>query len=222
MCTISRKEKEKLAREKDIINAAEKVFTLIGYNEASMESIAKEAQFTRKTLYQYFTDKEDLLFTVIIRGFERLLCTLKNAVINGNNGYEKLKHLTNTYFQFYKDSPNTLNLMNYIGYIKPTAENSAKRIEFNKVSEQLVQEIAKVIDEGKADGSIRADFDTMKLTHSAEFLITGFFHMFSISGKTFTDHFSINEDDFINFSMNLLCDIFREKNKIKDPQKPKN
>lgn len=212
MCTISRKEKEKLAREKDIINAAEKVFTIIGYNGTSMEAIAKEAQFTRKTIYQYFTDKEDLLFTVIISGFERLLCTIKNAVENGGStGFEKLKHLTSAYFQFYKDSPNTLNLMNYIGYIKPTAENAAKRIEFNKVSEQLAQEIAKVIDEGKVDGSIRSDFDTMRLTHSAEFLITGFFNIFSISGKTFTNHFSLNEDDFINFSLNLLCDIFHEK-----------
>lgn len=211
MCTISRKEKEKLAREKDIINAAEKVFTVMGYNDASMEAIAKEAQFTRKTIYQYFTHKEDLLFTVIIRGFERLLCTLRNAVVKGSNGYEKLKYLTSAYFQFYKEAPNTLNLMNYIAYIKPTAENTAKRIEFNKVSEELAREIAKVIDEGKADGSIRTDFDTMLLTHSAEFMITGFFHMFSISGKTFTDHFSLNEDDFINFCMNLLCDIFREK-----------
>lgn len=211
MCTITRKEKEKLIREKDIIDAAEKVFTVIGYNETSMEAIAKEAQFTRKTIYQYFTDKEDLLLTVIIRGFERLLHNLRNAVVNGKNGYEKLKHLTNAYFQFYKDSPDTLNLMNYIGYIKPKEENSAKRIEFNQISEQLAQEIAKVIDEGKADGSIRTDFDTLRLTHSAEFLITGFFHMFSISGKTFTNHFSLNEDDFINFCMNLLCDIFREK-----------
>lgn len=211
MCTISRKEKERLAREKDIINAAEKVFTVTGYNGASMEAIAKEAQFTRKTVYQYFTDKEDLLLTVIIRGFKRLLYALKNAVVNGNNGYEKLTHLTNAYFQFYKKSPDTLNLMNYVGYIKSKAENSAKLIEFNTVSEELAQEIAKVIEEGKADGSIRTDFDTMLLTHSAEFMITGFFQMFSISGKTFTNHFSLNEDDFINFCMNLLCDIFCER-----------
>ncbi|BCN31873.1 TetR/AcrR family transcriptional regulator [Anaeromicropila herbilytica] len=209
MNTITRKERERLEREKDIINAAEKVFTEVGYNGASMEAIAKEAQFTRKTIYQYFTDKEDLLFTVIIRGFERLLSSLKNAVTNENNGYEKLKHLTSAYFQFYKESPNTLNLMNYIGYIKTTEENSVKRKEFNKVSEELAKEIAKVIEEGKADGSIRTDFDTMRLTFSAEFMITGFFHMFSISGKTFTDHFSLNEDNFINFCMNLLCDIFR-------------
>ena len=211
MNTISRKEKEKLAREQDIINAAEKVFTVMGYNGASMEEIAKEAQFTRKTIYQYFTDKEDLLFVVIIRGFEKLLYNLKKAVVNGNNGYEKLKHLTNAYFQFYKDFPNTLNLMNYIGYIKPTTENTAKRVEFNKVSEQLAEEIAKVIDEGKADGSIRRDVDTKSLTHSAEFMITGFFHMFSISGKTFVDHFSLNQEDFVTLNMNLLCDIFRAR-----------
>jgi hypothetical protein len=35
----------------------------------------------------------------------------------------------------------------------------------------LAQEIAKKINEGDADGSIRTDFDTMKLAHSAEFLI---------------------------------------------------
>jgi hypothetical protein len=103
------------------------------------------------------------------------------------------------------------NRINYIGYIKPTAENTAKRVEFNRVSDQLAQEIAKVINEGKADRSIRTDFDTMMLTHSVEFMITGFFHMLSISGKTFTDHFSLNQDDFINFSMNLLCDIFHER-----------
>lgn len=211
MDTISRKEKERLAREQDIINAAEKVFTVMSYNGASMEEIAKEAQFSRKTLYQYFTDKEDLLFVVIIRGFERLLNTFKKAVENGNNGYEKLKHLANAYYKFYKDSPNTLSLMNYIGYIKPTAENADKRVEFNRISEQLAQEIAKVIDEGKVDGSIRKDIDTKSLTHSAEFMITGFFHMLSISGKTFVDHFSLNQEDFVTLNMNLLCDMFRER-----------
>ncbi len=211
MNNLSRKEKEKLAREMDIINAAEKVFTVIGYNKASMEEIAKEAQFTRKTIYQYFTDKEDLLFAVIIRGFKKLLCCLQKEIENGNNGYEKLKHLTKAYYQFYKDFPDTLNLMNYIGYVNPKEENIIKREEFNKISGLLAQEIAKVIDEGKADKSIRTDLDSMSLTYSAEFMITGFFHMFSISGKTFANHFSLNEEEFINFSMNLLCDIFRWK-----------
>lgn len=118
MDTLSRKEKEKQLREEDIINAAEKIFAAKGYSCTSMEEIAKEAQFTRKTIYQYFVDKEDLYFAVIIRGFQRLLRYFKEETKNKENGFEKLRSLGNAYYRFYLDYPETLELMNYVGYIK--------------------------------------------------------------------------------------------------------
>ena len=211
MDIISRREKEKQIREEYIINAAEKIFTVMGYNGASMEEIAKEAQFTRKTVYQYFEDKEDLYFAVISRGFQQLLYYFKEDIKNGITGFEKLQCLTSAYYRFYQDFPSTLNLMNYVGYIKSKKEDTPKHEDFNKIIGLLPQEVANVIDEGKVDGSIRTDLDTMSLTYSAEFIITGFFHILSVSGKTFTNHFSLNQEDFINFNMNLLCDAFRAK-----------
>jgi AcrR family transcriptional regulator len=210
MDSMSRKEKEKLLREEDIVNAAEKVFTIMGYNKASMEDIAKEAQLTRKTVYQYFADKDDLFFTVIIRGFKRLLSYCKEDIGTGITGYENLRKLASAYDRFYHDYPGTLQLMNYVGYVKP-CKNNLKLEEFNHVSELLVQEISKVINDGKADGSIRSDLDTTKLTLSVEFIVSGFFHMLTISGKTFTNHFSLNEENFIDFSINLLCDALTKK-----------
>jgi AcrR family transcriptional regulator len=207
---MSRKEKEKLSREEDIVNAAEKVFTVMGYNKASMEDIAKEAQFTRKTVYQYFTDKEDLFFTVIIRGFKRLLCYCKEGIGTGLTGLENLRKLAAAYDRFYHDYPGTLQLMNYVKYVE-SCKNDLKLKEFNNTSKLLVQEISKVINDGKADGSIRSDLDTTKLTLSAEFVISGFFHMLSISGKTFTDHYSLNEENFIDFSIDLLCEAFAKR-----------
>ena len=211
MNALSRKEKEKQLREEDIINAAEKVFTTMGYNGASMEEIAKEAQFTRKTIYQYFSDKEDLYFAVVARGFKTLLSYFQEDIKDGNNGFEKLQSLISAFYRFYKDFPSTFNLMNYVGYIKSKKEITTNQQEFNKITELLPQEVAKVIDEGKADGSIRSDIDTMSATYSAEFLTTGFFHMLSVSGETFTNHFSLDKENFILFNMNLLCDSFRLK-----------
>jgi AcrR family transcriptional regulator len=210
MDSMSRKEKEKLSKEEDIVNAAEKVFTIMGYNKATMEDIAKEAQFTRKTVYQYFTDKEDLFFAVIIRGFKRLLFYCKEDIDTGVTGFENLQKLAIAFSKFYHDYPGTLLLMNNVEHVI-SCKNDLKQEEFNKVSELLVLEISKVINQGKADGSIRTDLDTIKLTLSAEFLISGFFHMLSISGKTFTKHFSIKEEDFIDFSINLLCEAFTKK-----------
>ncbi|MCD2348754.1 TetR/AcrR family transcriptional regulator [Clostridium guangxiense] len=211
MNTISRREREKQTREEAIINAAEKIFIEKSYSEASMEAIAKECEFTRKTLYQYFANKEDLYYTVVIRGFTRLLDYFQKEIKNGNTGFKKLENLGFAYYKFYKDFPGTLNLMNYIGYVKSKKENMYKREEFNKITDLVAQTIAKIIDEGKSDGSIRTDIDTMSATLSSEFLTTGFFNMLSVSGNTFMSHFSLNEDDFIHFNMTLLSGIFRNK-----------
>lgn len=211
MNSMSRREREKLAREEDIINAAEKVFIEKGYNEASMEQIAVECDFTRKTIYQYFSDKESLYYEVVIRGFKKLLSYFDENIKEGTSGFKKMQQLSLAYYKFYRDFPGVLNLMNYIGYIVPKKENIHKHQEFNKITNLVAQTIAKIIDEGKADESIRTDIDTKSIALSSEFLVTGFFHMLSISGKTFMKHFSLEEEEFIHFNLGLLSDILRNK-----------
>lgn len=211
MDNISRKEREKLAREDDIINAAEKIITSIGYSKVSMEEIAKEAQFSRKTLYQYFTDKEDLFFSVLIRGFRQLLHYCMEGAKKGNTGFEKFKNLAFAYYRFYQDFPVIIELMNYVGYIKSRNINKDKHEEFNNLSNLIAAEIENVITEGQKDDSIRSDLDSTYLAHSGQIMLTGFFSIFSNSGKTFTSHFSLDKDDFINFNIDLLCDAFRIK-----------
>ncbi len=63
-----RKEKEKDIRRNDIIEAAEKVFFKKGYSQATMDDVAKEAEFSKRTLYVYFNSKEQLHFEIMIKG----------------------------------------------------------------------------------------------------------------------------------------------------------
>jgi AcrR family transcriptional regulator len=88
MPDISRKEREKQAREDEILDAAEKVFGKMGYEGALMEDIAREAQFTRKTLYQHFGGKEELLSAVVLRGFGRLLSRVRDSCAGVSGGFE--------------------------------------------------------------------------------------------------------------------------------------
>ena len=44
-----------------ILNAAKKLFTNYGFKKVSMDEIASEAGVTKKTVYTYFSSKEDLL-----------------------------------------------------------------------------------------------------------------------------------------------------------------
>lgn len=48
-----------------ILTAAEQLFWKFGVRSVTMEDIAKQLGISKKTIYQHFTDKEDILYQVI-------------------------------------------------------------------------------------------------------------------------------------------------------------
>lgn len=62
-----RRESERETREKIIIDVAERIFREKGISETSMDEVARMTDFTKRSLYQYFSGKEDLLFAAAIR-----------------------------------------------------------------------------------------------------------------------------------------------------------
>ena len=60
MGIYERKQREKERRRQEIIAAARKVFSAKGFNSATMEEIASEAELSPGTLYLYFKNKEEL------------------------------------------------------------------------------------------------------------------------------------------------------------------
>jgi len=61
------KEKERQARRKIIIDAAERVFTSIPFHEVTIRKIAKEASISPTTIYIYFHDQEELFVEICQR-----------------------------------------------------------------------------------------------------------------------------------------------------------
>ncbi len=51
-------------RKEQILRAAEKLFARKGYPETTIVDIVKEAKISEATLYEYFSSKEELLFSI--------------------------------------------------------------------------------------------------------------------------------------------------------------
>lgn len=56
-----------------ILDAATKLFHEKGFSQATTDEIAAQAQITKRTMYRYFSSKEDLLFAIHEQFLERLL-----------------------------------------------------------------------------------------------------------------------------------------------------
>jgi len=57
---LSRRDRERERHRQEILEAAERVFVREGYHAATVEAIAREAEFGIGTIYNFFQSKEDL------------------------------------------------------------------------------------------------------------------------------------------------------------------
>jgi len=110
MAIADRKKREKEQRRQSIIDAAEKLFFEKGYDNVSMNDIAKEVELNRATIYIYFENKEAVCFAVILRGVrilnEMAKSHMKNAVYTQKiqafgTAYNLFFHLHPQYIQVY-------------------------------------------------------------------------------------------------------------------------
>jgi AcrR family transcriptional regulator len=121
--TVERKEREKLVRKTEIINAAERVFFEKGFESSTMEDIAKEAEFTKKTLYSYFKSKDELYFEIMLSAFNLLNELLDNVLEENNESSEteKIKEIGKTFIIFSQK---------HYGYFKAIADYENKEFDF--------------------------------------------------------------------------------------------
>jgi TetR/AcrR family transcriptional regulator len=204
---LSRRDKEKKAHEAEIIAAAEKLFFRQGFDNVSMDQIAAQAEFSKRTLYQYFSSKEDLYFAVALKAFRQLFAYCREAIEKGKNGFEKIRLSFLAYYRFYKDFPEAFRLMNYLGYVKKGDTPMLK--EWMQFDDYMFQAMSSLFEQGRQDGSLRSDLDASKAAYAVAFITTGFFHQLSETGQTFTAHFQLDQEEFCLFALDLLSNALR-------------
>ena len=149
----SRKRSE--ARKEQILKAAEKVFAKKGFHEATISEVAREAGLSDATIYEYFSTKEELLFSIpretTRRGMERMKGYLKFIRGAGNKIHTIIYH----YLLFYQNEPD------YASVVMLVLKSNRKFLETEAY--QVIREgfrgILSVIEEGIDSGEFRPDTD---------------------------------------------------------------
>ena len=68
MGITERKQRKEEQRKKEILDAAERLFFTRGYEDVSMDQIAREVELNKATLYLYCKNKETLFAGIVLRG----------------------------------------------------------------------------------------------------------------------------------------------------------
>ena len=101
-----RKEREKERRRQQIIVAAKRIFSAKGFNKATMEDIAEEAEISPGTIYIYFKNKDELYASLSIRILQHLNIRLEHVKNQNNlNDEQRIASLKDALYDIYDFDP---------------------------------------------------------------------------------------------------------------------
>lgn len=158
---LSRRERDKLLRQADILRAAEHVFALKGYYEATMQDIAKEAQYATGTAYLYFKDKDALYLSLVEHKYKDLLSILREETAKVKTAREKLEIFIYENLSFFERNQNFFRIF-------VSERNKSHTIKVNKLHKSSVvmehkEFVAELVKFAQEEQVIRSDYSSKQI-----------------------------------------------------------
>ncbi len=110
MGIAERREREKQEMQDLILTTAAELFLEVGMEKTSIRTIAEKIEYSPATIYLYFKDKNELLYAIHQRAFQRFFQYFQ-TLPQLDDPMEKLQQLGHIYFKFAFDNPAFYDLM---------------------------------------------------------------------------------------------------------------
>lgn len=109
--TQERREQEKEQLKEAILKAAGELFLEHGYEGFSLRQIAEEIGYSPGTIYLYFKDKDDVLFSIADEGFRLFGEQIEAAAASTDDPHDRLHAVADAYVCFGMEHPVYYQLM---------------------------------------------------------------------------------------------------------------
>lgn len=149
-------------RQEEILSCAEIIFSQKGYYEAHVSDIVEMAHIAKGTIYQYFSNKEDI-FLALLRRYvhewkEEVTVNINNY--SADNPSEEIAHMYIKYrvgktLHYFDKNQHRCNIVLRMGVgLNPIIENA-----INSFEDEIMQLIKKDFEMAKRNGHISGEKD---------------------------------------------------------------
>jgi len=217
---------KKNIKEQKIIEAAERIFSEVGFINAKMEDIAAEAGITKVTLYAYFKSKENLQMAVTYKALQLLIGKYYSTLSEYKeaSGFDSCMAIFRLFIEFCEENfLYSEALLNYFALIRSTdfgdnqqklTESTRESLYFRKLQDiqnlpfkLAVQEVQR----GMKDGSIRKDIDPMLVTLTAWAASLGYIKVISAAGKNLKPLFNVDLEKLKDLQLRTVSELMKLK-----------
>ena len=134
-----------------ILQSALALFSSRGYDATSVREICEAAGITKPTLYHFYGSKEGVYRALVDGVLEDFRAHLTRRLAEGGPVVARLQRVARSYFDAARGRR---ELMRFIFSIIHNPPASAPVTDFIRFYDEIVQLIAKAVDDGVADGTL--------------------------------------------------------------------
>ena len=139
-----------------ILAAAERLFAEKGTERTTMDDIAREAEYSKATLYVYFQSKVEIINAILLSGMVLLKKKIHEAIESHEDWLEAYGAVCSALIRFYDENPTAYDAAT--GGMQLEQEEDTKGVtEILRVSREIDEELASFLERGVAAGAVCSD-----------------------------------------------------------------
>lgn len=143
-----------MEKEQEILEKARDLFMKFGFRSITMDDLAHQLSISKKTLYQFFKDKADLVRKITFAEIKRMTKLMEDIFSKSDNTIDRMIKINDQLIKMRKNTPPNVkyDLEKYYPEIALEVKEKMETEMFNAIKEN--HEI------GKKEGLIRESLDT--------------------------------------------------------------
>lgn len=200
-----RKKEPQNVHRKNIAMAAESLFREKGIENTSMNDIAKEAGYSKATLYVYFKDKEELISVLVLESMQKLYEYISKALVNGDSVETRYKNICWALVKYQEDYPLYFGMvLKSIRIDFETTQFLPEEKETFLVGERINKVLYDFFAEAIEKGEIRAELDIYVIIFSMWGMLAGVIQLWENKQEYLNQQTNKTKKEFLEYSFDLL------------------
>ena len=181
-----------------ILAAAERLFAEKGTEKTTMDDIAREAEYSKATLYVYFQSKEEIINAILLSGMVLLKKKIHEAIESHSDWYQAYNAVCRSIVRFYDENPTAYDAATGTMPLVQEADETQKGVaDILRVSGEIDEELAAFLVRGAAEGAVRSQLPPMETVLLFWSALSGMVHTADIREGYIQKTIGLSREEFL-------------------------
>ena len=190
-----------------ILAAAERLFAEKGTERTTMDDIAREAEYSKATLYVYFQSKEEIISAILLSGVVLLKRKLHEAMESHQDWFQAYDAVCRVIIRFYDENPTAYDAATgVIPLTQGTEELEKGQADLIRVTGEIDEEMAAFLVRGMEEGVVRTKLPPMEAVLLFWSGLSGIVHTAEFRADRLRRTLNLSREEYLAHGTRLLLD----------------